>query len=194
MHVRKWRDKRAVREYAFFEARKKGGLGEEWTMIYLKTATPLGKMVLASDGTALAGAWFEGQKYFPSLEGWGNEEEDLLLRKAASELALYFDGRLKHFSLPMQPSGTAFQKKVWAGIAGVLYGGTLTYGFLAERLATSPRAVGSATGRNPLSIFIPCHRLVASDGFITGYAGGLERKRALLALEGIAVNDDRVTL
>lgn len=161
-------------------------------MQYLKTPTPLGEMMLASDGSALCGAWFMGQKYFPVIEGWEETQKNELLLRAARELDGYFAGNLRHFTVPLFPHGTSFQKKVWAGIAAIPWGHTITYGELAAQAGTHPRAAGTATGRNPISLFIPCHRVVGGDGFITGYAGGLDKKRALLTLEGIALHEDRV--
>ena len=161
---------------------------------WMKCSTPLGEMLLASDGSALCGAWFLGQKYFPLLAGWTEqkkEQSDALFKKAAWELQRYFGGQLRCFTVPLRPQGTPFQQKVWARIAEIGYGRTSTYGQLAEALGSSPRAVGAATGRNPLSLFIPCHRVVGSEGFLTGYAGGLKRKKALLKLEGIQVKDGR---
>ncbi|MDR2180982.1 MAG: methylated-DNA--[protein]-cysteine S-methyltransferase [Synergistaceae bacterium] len=174
---------------------------------WMRCATPLGEVLLASDGSAadepaLCGAWFVGQKYFPRLEGWGDsgwrasdwrEGKNDLLEKAALELERYFQGELRRFTVPLRPQGTAFQQKVWAGIGEIGYGCTASYGQLAAELKSSPRAVGSATGRNPLSLFIPCHRVVGSDGLLTGYAGGLKRKEALLALEGVRVKDGKAT-
>ena len=146
---------------------------------YLKTSTPLGEMTLASDGSALCGAWFIEQKHFPVMSEWREDGENELLKKAADELRSYFAGELRHFTVPLYPRGTSFQQQVWAGIAGIPYGRTASYGDLAKRLHSSARAVGSATGRNPLSLFIPCHRVMGGDGSITGYAGGLDRKKAL---------------
>jgi methylated-DNA-[protein]-cysteine S-methyltransferase len=169
---------------------------------YTKTLTPLGEMLLASDGAALCGAWFVGQKYFPlrlrensAQNDWTEAREDAVLQKAVQELERYFAGDLKIFSVPLAPRGTPFQEKVWAGIADIPYGRTESYGALAARLRSGPRAVGSATGRNPVSLFIPCHRVVGGDGHITGYAGGLEKKKRLLTLEGIKLgghNDEHV--
>ncbi|MDR3264539.1 MAG: methylated-DNA--[protein]-cysteine S-methyltransferase [Synergistaceae bacterium] len=164
---------------------------------YIKQSTPLGDMILASDGSALCGAWFAGQKYFPVTEGW-REGEDRALEKAAVELRRYFSGELRCFTVPLRPRGTTFQQKVWAGISEIAYGQTASYGELAARLGSAPRAVGAATGRNPVSVFIPCHRLVGhgalmngaapSDKSLTGYAGGLDKKRALLTLEGVILS------
>jgi methylated-DNA-[protein]-cysteine S-methyltransferase len=153
-----------------------------------KCSTPLGEMFLASDGSALCGAWFLGQKYFPRLTGW-REQENELFENAVWELQCYFKRQLRCFTVPLRPQGTPFQQKVWAGIAKIDYGCTATYGQLAKQLGSGPRAVGAATGHNPLSLFIPCHRVVGSEGFLTGYAGGLKRKKALLTLEGIEVKE-----
>jgi methylated-DNA-[protein]-cysteine S-methyltransferase len=126
------------------------------------------------------------------LTDW-RERHSALFEKAAFELECYFKGELRRFSVPLRPQGTPFQQKVWKGIAEIGYGCTASYGHLAARLNSSPRAVGSATGRNPLSLFVPCHRVVGSDGFLTGYAGGLERKEALLTLEGVEVKDRKTS-
>jgi methylated-DNA-[protein]-cysteine S-methyltransferase len=165
------------------------------TFVCMKTPTPLGEMLLASDGDALCGAWFVGQRYFPVFStggDWVETREDALLQKAAQELESYFAGNLRVFSVPLAPRGTPFQEKVWAGIAAVPYGRTASYGELAARLRSGPRAVGAATGRNPASLFIPCHRLVGGGGHLTGYAGGLERKKRLLTLEGVRLEDEKV--
>jgi methylated-DNA-[protein]-cysteine S-methyltransferase len=167
------------------------------TFHYMKTLTPLGEMLLVSDGSALCGAWFGGQKYFPVYDGpvrgdWPEAREDDVLRKAAWELERYFAGDLRVFSVPSAPRGTPFQEKVWAGIAEIPYGRTESYGALAARLRSGPRAVGAATGRNPVSLIIPCHRVIGGDGHLTGYASGLEKKRRLLTLEGIKLEHDKV--
>jgi len=148
--------------------------------------SPLGGMVLASDGDALTAAWFEGQRYAPSIGPTWQRRRDLpLLRRAAAEFAEYFAGERTRFELPLAPAGTPFQREVWNAIGGVPYGETIAYRELAARAGrpASIRAAGAATGRNPLSIVIPCHRIVGADGALTGYAGGLARKRSLLALE-----------
>ncbi len=161
-------------------------------MYSMKVSTPLGEMLLASDGGALCGAWFVGQKYFPVVDGWEETQKNELLLRAARELDGYFAGNLRRFTVPLLPHGTEFRKKIWAGIAAIPWGRTITYGALASQAGTHPRAAGTATGRNPVSLFIPCHRVVGGDGFITGYAGGLDKKRALLTLEGIALDGDRI--
>lgn len=153
---------------------------------WMTCSTPLGDMLLASDGPALCGAWFVGQKYFPSLEGW-KEQKNELLEQTASELDCYFKGQLRCFTIPLRPQGSVFKQQVWASISEIGYGCIVSYGSLAEQLNSGPRAVGAATGRNPLSIFIPCHRVVGSVGELRGYAGGLDKKETLLKLEGVKV-------
>jgi methylated-DNA-[protein]-cysteine S-methyltransferase len=148
--------------------------------------SPLGTLLLASDGVALIGAWFDGQRHPPLRDaGWQRRGDLPIFGRAASELTEFFAGTRTHFDLPLAPTGTAFQRTVWDAIATVPYGETIAYRELAVRAGrpASIRAAGAATGRNPLSVFIPCHRIVGSDGALTGYAGGLDRKRALLALE-----------
>ena len=148
--------------------------------------TSLGTMLLASDGDGLSGAWFEGQRYEPSRgPSWERRTDLPLLVRAGVELSEYFAGARTTFTLPLSPAGTAFQREVWGAIAAIPYAETAAYRDLASRIGrpASIRAAGAATGRNPLSIIVPCHRVVGADGTLTGYAGGLDRKRALLALE-----------
>ena len=159
---------------------------------YVRISTPMGEMVLISDGTALCEAHFVGGKSCPSLPEHEQENsKNDLLEQAARELELYFSGKLREFTVPLRPAGgTPFQQRVWAGIAEISYGRLLSYGALAAKLKTGARAVCSATGRNPISILIPCHRVVGYNGAITGYGGGLDRKRSLLTLEGITITKD----
>jgi len=161
------------------------------TVVYFDCMpSPLGEMVLASDGDALSGAWFDGQRYQPPIgPAWRRRPDLSLLRRAAAQLAEYFSGERIAFDVPLAPVGTPFQRDVWQAIASVRYGETIAYRELAQRVGRpgSSRAAGAATGRNPLSIIVPCHRIVGADGALTGYAGGLARKRALLALERAAV-------
>jgi methylated-DNA-[protein]-cysteine S-methyltransferase len=164
-------------------------------VLYVKILTPLGEMVLASEEDALCGAWFVGQKYFPDLTGFRppegkqskqskqSKQKSGPLALAAEELERYFAGELRRFTVPLRPRGTPFQKSVWSCIADIPYGELSSYGALAAKLGTGARAVGSATGRNPISVIVPCHRVVGSGGAITGYAGGLDRKKALLRQE-----------
>jgi methylated-DNA-[protein]-cysteine S-methyltransferase len=146
--------------------------------------TPLGRMVLTSrDGDRLSGAYFEAQKHFPS--DLGPAADCAVFRQSTAQLKDYFAGKRTQFALPLAPDGTAFQQLVWQQISAIGFGDARSYGELALALnrPNSARAVGAATGRNPLSIIVPCHRVIATSGALTGYAGGLDRKRALLALE-----------
>jgi methylated-DNA-[protein]-cysteine S-methyltransferase len=153
---------------------------------YTTWMTPLGEMLLAASDAGLAGAWFTGQHHFDGPRApWLRDDAHALLGEVSRQLQDYFDARLRAFDLPLAPIGTAFQRAVWQAIAAVPYGATTTYAALAHAAGASgaARAAGAATGRNPLSIIVPCHRIVGTHGGLTGYAGGLDRKRALLALE-----------
>ncbi len=146
---------------------------------------------------ALRGLWFAGQKYFPpDMSGWIFKAGVPVFEKLALWIENYFAGKKALPAVPLAPEGTAFRQIVWGQLLRIPYGGTVTYGELAEKIrrknagggkgvaAVSARAVGGAVGHNPISLIIPCHRVVGSGGSLTGYAGGLERKRALLELEG----------
>jgi methylated-DNA-[protein]-cysteine S-methyltransferase len=148
-------------------------------------ATPLGKLLLARTERGLAGAWFEGQKHHPGPLDAVRRPDDALLREAADQLHAYFAGERDAFDLPLDLHGTGFQRAVWRALLTIPGGRTRSYGEIARALGApaAVRAVGGAIGRNPLSVVVPCHRVVGSDGSMTGYAGGVERKRALLALE-----------
>lgn len=158
---------------------------------YCRVDTPLGRFVLAARDGALKGGWFEGQKYFPAISaetGW-RVATSPVLERARRELDGYFAGHLRRFEVPLAPEGTPFQARVWRALGAVPSGETVSYAKLA-RIIDAPRAfhaVGAAVGRNPISIFIPCHRALGSDGSLTGYAGGLDRKRWLLAHESRAL-------
>lgn len=148
-------------------------------------ASPLGMLTIAADDKAITALVMAGQKnehrHIP--EGTAEGETPLLAR-AAAWLDDYFAGKAPDPArLPLSPEGTVFQKRVWRELLTIPYGKTATYGELARRLGSSARAVGGAVGRNPISILIPCHRVIGADGALTGYDGGLERKRRLLALE-----------
>ena len=155
--------------------------------------TPLGAMRLVRTANGLAGAWFEGQKHHPGELPAPELPDDPLLQRAASQLRRYFAGgrsaRAGHpnssFDLPLDPLGTPFQRAVWAALLRIPTGATCSYGDIARAIGApqAARAVGAAVGRNPLSLIVPCHRVVGSGGALTGYAGGIERKQALLALE-----------
>ena len=148
--------------------------------------SPHGQMLLVAADEGLSGVYFDGQKYLPRVEPeWRREARHAPLRQAKRELAEYFGGERERFETALAPEGTPFQRSVWKAISTVGFGDTITYGELARRAGRpeSVRAAGAATGRNPISIIVPCHRIVGSSGSLTGYAGGLDRKRALLALE-----------
>jgi len=150
--------------------------------------SPLGNIILAATDQGLAGVWFDGQQHLHDMSGWRPDPEHPVLRKAASQLAAYFAGQQNDFDLPLDLShGTAFQQAIWQALLGIPYGQTTSYGALG-RLIGNPaavRAVGAAVGRNPISLIVPCHRVIGRDGSLTGYAGGLHRKTALLTLEGV---------
>jgi methylated-DNA-[protein]-cysteine S-methyltransferase len=153
-------------------------------------------MWLASQNDALVGAWFEQQKHFPShLPARAQQADDPVLIETQTQLRAYFDARLSHFDLPLAPQGTAFQQAVWKALLEIAHGTHSTYGAIATQLRkpNASRAVGAAVGRNPISIIIPCHRVVGSTGAMTGYAGGVERKLSLLKLESTATVPASVT-
>lgn len=153
--------------------------------------SPLGGILLAGDETGLTGLWFEGQKYYAqNLAEHCETQELLLFQETKRWLDIYFLGETPNFTPPLHLKGTPFQIEVWQALRAIPYGETVTYGDISRRLAegargtrTSPRAVGGAVGRNPISLIVPCHRVVGAKGQLTGYAGGLERKRRLLRME-----------
>ena len=153
--------------------------------------SPLGGIKLASDGKALTGLWFDGQKYFgstlctaTSTLGRTQGYAPTVFDETRRWLDIYFSGNKPDFMPPIILCGTPFQQRVWEVLLTIPYGQMVTYGELARRLGCrSAQGVGGAVGRNPISIIVPCHRVVGVDGSLTGYAGGLDRKRALLALE-----------
>jgi methylated-DNA-[protein]-cysteine S-methyltransferase len=143
-------------------------------------------MTLAATDQGLAGLWFDGQKHMPDSSAWPVQPGHPLLLQAQLELREYFAGQRSRFSLPLNLGrGTVFQQQVWRGLLEIAAGHTVSYGALSARIgrAAAVRAVGAAVGRNPVSIIVPCHRGVGADGSLTGYAGGLERKQALLQRE-----------
>ncbi len=154
---------------------------------YARFDTPLGKMIAVTDDGKLVGLDFEDAKYAPAIGGdWIEDRAEGLLRDCAMQVAEYFGGERACFDLPMAPRGTPFQRSVWREIAKIPFGETITYAELAARAGSpgSARAAGAATGRNPLALAVPCHRVVGAGGALTGYAGGLVRKQRLLVLEG----------
>lgn len=154
--------------------------------------SPLGRILLAADNTGLTGLWFEGQKYFAlSLNAKCLDRETPLLANAKRWLDLYFTGKNPDFPVSLHLIGTEFQKEVWKILCTIPYGKTTTYGDIARQIARkrglehmSAQAVGGAVGHNPVSIIVPCHRVLGTNGSLTGYAGGIDKKISLLTLEG----------
>jgi methylated-DNA-[protein]-cysteine S-methyltransferase len=147
--------------------------------------SPLGRMMLVANGEGLEGVYFVGQRHYRRAVGMARSDSDATLKEAKRQLREYFSGKRKRFDLRLAPEGSEFQRAVWKAISGVGFGETISYAELARRAGYpgSARAAGAATGRNPIGIIVPCHRIVGSDGTLTGYAGGLEKKKRLLALE-----------
>lgn len=146
----------------------------------------LGEILIVADARGLTGLHFVDQKHFPKdVSDWQRAPSHPVLCAAHEQLEEYFAGQRRHFELPLAPRGTSFQQQVWQALTRIPYGETTSYGALAASLgqAGAARAVGAANGRNPIGIIVPCHRVIGSSGALTGYAGGVERKQALLALE-----------
>ncbi|MEN3293238.1 MAG: methylated-DNA-[protein]-cysteine S-methyltransferase [Burkholderiales bacterium] len=156
---------------------------------YTEHPSPLGKLLLAATDRGLRGLYFEEHKYFKGIEGWHRDPNHRHLRNAVRQLDEYFAGRRTCFDVALDLPGTVFQHAVWRELLALPFGSTTTYQAIADRIA-NPRAIraaGTAIGRNPVSIIVPCHRVIGSAGSLSGYAGGLERKRTLLALEHAGV-------
>ncbi len=150
--------------------------------------SPIGRLLLRSDGSALIGLYMDVAQGGPAFnEEWVHEPLCQPLPAAAKQLEEYFAGERREFVLPVRLHGTDFQRRVWSALCAIPYGTTWSYGELAARIGSpkASRAVGLANGRNPVSILVPCHRVIGADGSLTGYGGGLERKRWLLAHEGL---------
>lgn len=162
-------------------------------MTYINTIpSPLGELYLSSDGANITGLWMEGQKYYASTLDANTEEKELpVFDQLKKWLTIYFSGKQPDFLPPLVPRGSDFRRSVWDILLDIPYGKTITYGEIAKKLEesscgkqSSARAVGGAVGHNPISILIPCHRVVGANGSLTGYAGGMEKKLHLLNLEG----------
>jgi methylated-DNA-[protein]-cysteine S-methyltransferase len=163
----------------------------------MKTATdviqghynsPLGPVVLAARHGHMVGVWFVDQHHLPVTVNWSSAPEDALLQRARRQLDEYFAGQRQQFDLPLDLStGSAFQQAVWRALLAIPFGVSSSYGAVSAVIGrpSAVRAVGGAIGRNPLGIVVPCHRVIGANGSLTGYAGGLERKTALLKLEGL---------
>jgi methylated-DNA-[protein]-cysteine S-methyltransferase len=158
-----------------------------WTTM----ASPVGELLLGSDGSALTHLLFERHRdgsdpMLDRVRAGDRADEDPVLRRAAAQLGEYFARERRAFDLPLEPSGSPFRRRVWAALLEIPYGTTASYGDVARRLGLPPgasRAVGLANGANPISIVVPCHRVIGANGSLTGYGGGLDRKRFLLDLE-----------
>ena len=160
-----------------------------------KIKSPVGILTVSSDGKSISGLWIEGQKYFAKTLGKDILEQNLSIFEVVQNwLAIYFSGREPDFMPPLMPKGTPYQKSVWDALCKIPYGQTTTYGKLAKQFEvqndgrhSSARAIGSAVGHNPVSILIPCHRVIGQNGNPTGYAGGIDKKAKLLKMEGINI-------
>lgn len=167
------------------------------SIVQTRVASPLGPIVIAATAQGLAGLWFrEDQRYLPSgITGpaaWPEDADHPVLKQACQQLHDYFAGRRSHFDLPLDlRCGTAFQQSVWRALLDIPQGSTASYGEVSQRIGKpkAVRAVGGAVGRNPVSIVVPCHRVMGANGALTGYGGGLARKSALLRLEGALAED-----
>lgn len=143
--------------------------------------SPVGPLTLVSDGECLVGLHFEG--WNPPADAF--HKSDAVLASTARQLDIYFTGRLRAFDLPLAPAGTPFQQRVWSALRDIPFGETRSYGQLAQTIGkpSAMRAVGAANGRNPIAIVVPCHRVIGADGSLTGFGGGIDRKKFLLSLE-----------
>ena len=156
-------------------------------MLATRFESPIGELLLTASDSALTGVWFPGKGEVtcaPANDGRG--PANAVLARACEQLAEYFAGTRTTFAVPLEPAGTPFQRRVWEALRAIPYGATLSYSELARRLGDvrATRAVGAANGRNPIPIVVPCHRVVGADGSLTGFGGGLDRKRWLLEHEG----------
>jgi methylated-DNA-[protein]-cysteine S-methyltransferase len=166
---------------------------------WVTVGSPVGPLTLVAAGGALAGLYMEDHRHQPPAAAFGTPGDLAAAPFAAAvaQLAAYFAGELTGFDVALEPGGTPFQRKVWMALRAIPYGQTVTYGQLAAQLGApgSSRAVGLANGKNPISIVVPCHRVIGADGSLTGYGGGLPRKRFLLDLErGAAGRDGQLAL
>jgi methylated-DNA-[protein]-cysteine S-methyltransferase len=157
------------------------------TRTHVIVDSPVGRLTLVAEQGRLSGLFMDEQRHAPHDADLGmpGERDDEPFASAAEQLAAYFCGELTAFDLPIAPAGTPFQLRVWDALRTIPYGQTLTYGQLASQIGSpaASRAVGLANGRNPISVVVPCHRVIGADGSLTGYGGGLHRKRFLLDLE-----------
>ncbi len=159
------------------------------SLIYTTCKSPLGELTLLAGAKGLAGLWFEKQEHFPKRINWvycDANQSPTVLQNTVAQLQGYFAKKLKRFDLPLDlQSGTAFQQSVWEALLTIPFGSTTSYGEISQLIKNpkAARAVGGAIGRNPIGIIVPCHRVIGKDGSLTGYTGGLDRKKVLLRLE-----------
>ena len=156
------------------------------TTVQARMPSPLGNLILAATARGLSGLWFDDQQHLPPWAAWREEDAHPVMCAARAQLSDYFAGHRRHFDLPLDLSaGTAFQQSVWQALLQIPIGQCSTYGQISATIGkpAAVRAVGGAIGRNPIGIIVPCHRVIGKDGSLTGYAGGLARKTALLDLE-----------
>jgi methylated-DNA-[protein]-cysteine S-methyltransferase len=157
------------------------------TRTHVTVPSPVGPLTIVAREGGVTGLYMDAQRHAPDAAEFGlpGDPADEPFATAVAQLSAYFAGTLTEFDLPLAPEGTPFQRKVWEGLRAIPYGETVSYGELARRIGrpAASRAVGLANGRNPIAIVVPCHRVVGSDGSLTGYGGGLDRKLFLLTLE-----------
>lgn len=159
--------------------------------------SPVQPLLLTSDGTALTGLYMVEHRHGPEVGAdWAERPDAEPFEETKRQIAAYFAGQLTEFNLPLAPQGTEFQRRVWQELQHIPYGATLSYGELARRLGSpnASRAVGLANGRNPISIIVPCHRVIGANGKLVGYGGGLSRKESLLSLEASGKGPEQASL
>jgi methylated-DNA-[protein]-cysteine S-methyltransferase len=166
-------------------------------IVYAECASTHGNLYLAATPQGLAGMWFTDQRHLPDVSNWQKRDDinqQQIFKETQRQLQAYFAGELKQFDVPLDLSaGTPFQQAVWQALLKIPFGKTTSYGALSSSIAKplAVRAVGTAIGRNPIGIIVPCHRVVGADGSLTGYAGGLHRKEAFLTLESALAGSAR---
>jgi len=160
------------------------------TTSYVTLPSPLGPLTLVATDGQLTGLYMDAQRHRPGSEmlGVAGDPTGEPFASAARQLQAYFTGQLQTFDVPLAPAGTPFQHRVWSALQTIPYGRTWSYAELARQVGSASRPVGLANGKNPIALIIPCHRVIGSDGSLTGYGGGLDRKRYLLDLEGNAAS------
>jgi len=161
---------------------------------YTHCESPILPLLLTSDGSNLTGLYMTPHKYGPEVDAtreWVKDNTARPFAETKAQMSAYFAGELTEFDLPMSPEGTDFQRQVWIELLNIPYGTTCSYGEMAQRIGNpkGSRAVGLANGKNPISIIVPCHRVIGANGKLTGYGGGLERKEALLKFETAVLED-----